>query len=378
LKTPSLSKGVVKAIQAAVDKVFDKAVARFLARPPVDKRIYIGIKPRVTLPSLFEAASAEERAKADKSILERLLDVAQGFVDAQREVTKARVVKAVGSWLAEAHAKGEETTEKDVEDVLGVQLYDVMRQAKDGMHKIVAAESNTAKNLGVLDGIVKVNAASGIDDPVVYFVVVRDDVLCDECKRLHLLDDGVTPRVWYLSEVGHGYHKKGQENPKLGGLHPHCRCSLVSLMPGYGFNGAGGVTYVKLGHDEMAKQRGVKKSEPDVSVEIEDLPEINAKLLAADLEPLLGPDGRMVVGTNDDFKSFAKSVGDGVFVAFRGSKTDLSKEALHKLVPDAVQAAAPNARIFARGKTFKVFVASQDLADTVVAAIQSAVLEGDG
>ena len=76
-----------------------------------------------------------------------------------------------------------------------------------------------------------------------------------------MLPDGVTPRVWKLSEVGAGYHKKGDLNPKIAGLHPHCRCCLTSLLNGFGFNSSGMVTYIGKGHDEFAKQRGMVKSE---------------------------------------------------------------------------------------------------------------------
>lgn len=253
MKTIRLSKAVVKKIWSAVDRVFDRAVARFLAKPPADKRVFIGVKSRVTLPQLFEAASAEEHARADKSTLDSLLAIAEGYVEAQRHATKARVVKAVESWLNEAHAGGVDT---DVATVLGGELAGVWKTAADGMHKIVASESNIARNTGALDGIVKFSNARGIEDPVVFFVVVRDDTLCGECRRLHLMPDGVTPRLWHLSEVAQGYHKKGDERPSLGGLHPHCRCSLATMSPGFGFDESGMVTYVSPEHDEMAKQGG--------------------------------------------------------------------------------------------------------------------------
>jgi hypothetical protein len=108
----------------------------------------------------------------------------------------------------------------------------------------------------VLDGIVKVNASAGVEDPLIYFVVVRDDDLCDECRRLHLLPDGVTPKVWRLSEVKRGYHRKTDDVPSLGGEHPHCRCSLVTIMKGYGFTKSGGITYISPDHDELEAQRG--------------------------------------------------------------------------------------------------------------------------
>jgi len=35
----------------------------------------------------------------------------------------------------------------------------------------------------------------------------------------------------------------------------NCRCSLVTLMPGYGFDARGRVTFMDVGHNELEKQR---------------------------------------------------------------------------------------------------------------------------
>lgn len=43
------------------------------------------------------------------------------------------------------------------------------------------------------------------------------------------MPDGITPRLWKLSEVGSGYHRKGDESPKLGGLHPNCFTGEMKL-----------------------------------------------------------------------------------------------------------------------------------------------------
>lgn len=374
----SLPRSVVKRIHAACDSVFDKAMAKLLARPPVDKKIHILVKPRVTLPSLFEAASAEERAKADKNTLETLLDIAQGFIDAQRHSTKAHVVKSVESWLNRAAEEGVDT---DVETVLGGELAGVWQKATDGMHKIVAAESNAAKNTGLLDGLVRVNIASGIDDPVVYFVVVRDDSLCEECKRLHLMDDGRTPRLWYLSEVGHGYHKKGDSNPKLNGLHPHCRCTPATMLPGFGFDDAGMVTYVKPDHLEIEEQRGVKKSERPLDETPEPaqitVPDEVVVELKKELGPLLDQDGLVVVGDKAAFDLFKAEKYPGVFVAFRGQETGVEQSALTKMVREAATKVCPTARVFAKHRNYKIFVQDRSQADAVIAGIQAAVLGGE-
>jgi hypothetical protein len=97
--------------------------------------------------------------------------------------------------------------------------------------------------------------SSEIKDPVVFFIATRDPYLCRECRRLHFLADGVTPRCWYFSEIGEGPHRRGDRRPKKGGLHPNCRCSMALMMPGYGFNREGFVTFVDLDYNEIASQR---------------------------------------------------------------------------------------------------------------------------
>jgi hypothetical protein len=37
---------------------------------------------------------------------------------------------------------------------------------------------------------------------------------------------------------------------------------MVTLLPGYGFDSDGMVTFVSPDHDEMAKQRGFQKTKP--------------------------------------------------------------------------------------------------------------------
>lgn len=255
-----LSLAAIKIIEREVDKLFDRAAARYLGPAAMDKRIYVGFKNELSLPGIFMAAAREEGAVPDKKIIEALTRNASTYLDAYRASTKAQVVKKVQSFLQQAEIGGVKT---DLKTVLGGELTDVWGKATSEVKRMVDTEASNARNMGTLEGILAVNASEGIEDPVIYFVVVRDQYLCDECKRLHLLDDEVTPRLWKLSDVGHGYHKKKESNPKIGGLHPHCRCTMVTLMPGYGFGTDGMVKFVSLDHNEFKKQHGaLEKSEP--------------------------------------------------------------------------------------------------------------------
>jgi len=221
----------------------------------VDKRIAVAFDKTFSIPGLFLAASRDEDAKPDEGILKTLLGNVGNYIDSYREATKVKVTRAVDSWLQEAAMTGVKT---DMETVLGGELATVWGKVTSDMQRLVDTEASNARNTGALDGIIRVNAAHEIEDPVVVFIVVRDSKLCEECRRLHLMDDGVTPRAYYISELGHSYHKKGEDTPKLGGLHPHCRCSLVTIMPGFGFSDAGSIVFKGIGYDVIKEQRNEK------------------------------------------------------------------------------------------------------------------------
>jgi hypothetical protein len=249
---PIIGPGALKVIQKAVDLVFDRAKARVLGPWSVSKQIAIDHNHHLSLPGIFEQAAREEGYAPDIRTLKQLMGIAGGYVDSTREQVKARVVKEVTAFLADAHAAGVKT---DLRTVLGGKLSEVMDAATVSMRRIIDTEANQAKNVSILDGIGRISAAQGIEDPVVYFVSVNDDSRCAECTRLHTVD-GTRPKLWLLSEVGHGYHKRGEDNPKIGGLHPNCRCTMATLMPGYGFDAGGRVIYVARDHNEFTKQRG--------------------------------------------------------------------------------------------------------------------------
>ena len=254
-----LSRAAIKKIKTAIDLLFDRAKVRILGPQAVDKRIVFSYRRDLSIPGLFEAAAKEEGFIPNLESLNAILDVAGQYIESTRARTKARVINEVQSTLTEASTSGVKT---DVKTVLEGALSDVWRDTTTTMHAIVDAEATNAKNVSIMDGIFKVNTVQGVDDPVVFFVIVRDGKACAECVRLHMLDDGITPRVWKMSSLSHGYHKRGEDTPSIGGEHPHCRCTLTTLLPGFGFNAAGKVTFIGPKHDEFKKQRGeVEKSE---------------------------------------------------------------------------------------------------------------------
>lgn len=251
---PRLGKASVKLIEDAVSKLFQRIREQSIGdKHPTGKALFMAYKPELTLKGIFEAAATEEGVRPAADVLTSLLRISHSYLDAAEAKAKARTVHAVQTFLTDAGNQGVST---DLETVLSGKLYEVMGEAQRDIKRIMETESTIVRNTSIMDGITRANAAVGVDDPTVFFVTVRDDHICSECQRLHINPDGTTPRVWKMSEIGAGYHTKGDESPKIGGLHPHCRCILTTLMPGFGFSGAGRVEYKSPGYDEYKSQRG--------------------------------------------------------------------------------------------------------------------------
>lgn len=250
---PKLGSAAIKAIHAVVDTLFDRLKLHVLGdKYPTGKKLYFTYRPDLTLKGIFDTAAEQEGVVPQEDTAKALLNIAANYIDASREKTKAKVVQGLQSFIHDAANKG---LEVDVKTSLDGKLAEIMGEVKRDVQRIVETESTIVRNTSIMEGIVKVNEAAGIDDPTVFFVTVRDQHRCTECTRLHMLGDGVTPRCWKMSELGSGYHHVGDSSPKIGGLHPHCRCVLTTLLPGFGFTSGGMVEYKSPGWDELEHQR---------------------------------------------------------------------------------------------------------------------------
>jgi hypothetical protein len=248
----TLTKKAIKAILGIVDRMFNRIKGRILGPKFVkgDKKDFAGHRPALSLPGIYKAAAIEEGAKPNEKMMHQLATIAESYLDAQREATKAKVVHAANAWV---------TQDEDAEDTLVDHLSPIWEQVTQNVTKIVDTEGTAARNLGAMEGISQAAAANDVDDPMVYFIVVRDGEICDECKSIHLLEDEVTPRVYLMSEVQSSYHKPGEKSPCVGGLHPSCRCTMTGILPGYGFDAGGNLTHVGtvdgIRHNEYFAQR---------------------------------------------------------------------------------------------------------------------------
>lgn len=239
-----LSKSKVKKIGAAVDSLFQR-VKDYVLGYKTDRKITVGV-----IPEMYKKAVSSGGGTPNDRTLNTIDAIVTGYLSAQKEKTKALIVRDVVSAHSESERSG-----TDFHEVLGSKLAETWDKTASDLTRIIDSETQSSKAMGLAEAVTRMAANSGVDDPTVYFVVVRDKVRCKECTRLHLLPDETTPRVWKMSEVGAGFHKKGEDKPCMSGLHPHCRCSLTYLPPGWGFR-SGLLHYVGPNHDEVREQRG--------------------------------------------------------------------------------------------------------------------------
>lgn len=251
-----LSEGARAEIERKIDQLFDRLLARFVGSSGGPKIIGFEVvsDPILSLPGMFLSSAAEGGVPDSSSdTVKSLARIASNYINGVREQAKAKIIHAVDNAIVRTEAEEEENVMKQLEGQLSGMLTDTASKVR----RVLETETANARNEGLFDGIVRMSTNVGIGDPVVYKVVVKDEVLCKTCKKLWLMPDLTTPRLYYLSEMRHEYmndHK--HPYPTVGNSHPHCRCTMTFLMPGFGFDESGSVKWVEEGHLEIKKQRG--------------------------------------------------------------------------------------------------------------------------
>ena len=244
-----------EAIAIAVEKMFDSLAYKLLGDIPKlrNKPQFFGSSSPFSLAHIFiQALGGKEPNHFERDVLKSVLNSSYGYIEGLKNKTSSNVVENVDSIVKEAKIKNTFVTSAQVAEIISAE----MEKARNHMQLIAEAESTKTRNLGHTMEIASNAQNQGIEDPNVFFIIVRDGKACKECLRLHMLEDEVTPRVWKMSELSMGYHKRGENHPSSCGEHPFCRCSLSQLQPGWGFKN-GWVSFISLGYDEFAVQRGL-------------------------------------------------------------------------------------------------------------------------
>jgi len=248
-----LPKKAIKAISGVVQDLFVRAKYRLLG--PSAPGIRIGTtgqhREDLSLKGVFDSAAKAEGMEPNEKLYGAIESMVGRYFDAHQELAAAKVINAVQTSLHEIENGADAGT------TITKALEEAVDKVKYNVRQIAEAETGRAKNLSTLDALSKIALINNVEDPIIVYIGPNDGNTCKDCKRLFFMPDGITPRAWYMSEIGAGYIKHGDSSPSAG-CHAHCRHSGVSILPGYGYVG-GKLTFIEPGYSLIDDQRGTSK-----------------------------------------------------------------------------------------------------------------------
>lgn len=233
------SKALTDLVQSLVNELFGDLLNKFV-RPTKQLRFNI-----ITLPDLYRASVLAEGGIPLHETADGLSEISAAYVESARARTQAALLQELSS----------ATLSGDAPKDLDAAIAKIFETASSDVQRTIETEAQRARSVGILEGITHVAAKLDDSDPNIVFITAKDNHVCDECVSLHVMPDGITPRCWKLSQVQNDYHKKGGQYPSRLGLHPHCRCTLTYIPPGFGFKG-GRLAFMSDGYDLYGAQQG--------------------------------------------------------------------------------------------------------------------------
>lgn len=252
-----LNSSTKERIAKLIENLFDKTALRFLGNHPKLKHKKIsllGFQEHNGLITLFVQAMGNKWLNhIEQDVLKGLVDGAFSYIDILKNKTSNDIIQKLEGLAREARMSGDKISESEINKTIQEEL----SKASSHLEMIVASEGTKTRNLGMAMDISRAAAADGEKDPVVGFAVIRDDSTCKVCIELNLMPDGVTPRLYKMSELSAGYYKRGDKMPSLVGNHPHCRCTPFNVPSDWGFDSSGHITFVGIGYDALKNQRKV-------------------------------------------------------------------------------------------------------------------------
>lgn len=208
-------------INDEVAKVFERLKLRLLSpfyKP--DTKIDLKHDKFLSMPGLYFSAyqDANQDTRPGLDALKGLIKVTEAYINSQEAKSKEKAIQAVEDALQNASKDKDYNYQTELSNA----LQNVFDQTQNATKTIIETELQRTKTIGLQEGTIDLLERQGITDPTVAFLTRKDDLVCKYCKEFYMLPDGVTPRVYKLSELKGGYMDKKAPSPHLAPLHPNC------------------------------------------------------------------------------------------------------------------------------------------------------------
>ncbi len=218
-----LPKTTEELIAKEIAKVFERLKIKLLNpyyKPKIDLGKEVKHDKFLSMPGLYYSAyvSANADSKPTQEALKGLMRVTENYIDNAQDRAKIRAIEAVENTVRDAQAKPDYDYEEELNDAL-VSVFD---QTHGETKTILESELQRVKTIGLQEGTLDILEKRGITDPTIAFLTRHDSFVCKYCREMYTLPDGVTPRVYKLSELKSGYFNRKNPEPHLAPLHPNC------------------------------------------------------------------------------------------------------------------------------------------------------------
>lgn len=216
---PSTKQLITDQISAIFERLKHRLLYPLYSLPPEFQEKFKHDK-LLTMPGLYMSAYATSNPdqKPGKEALKALARVTENYVEEAKQRATERAVSEIDNALSQASSDPGYSYEKELNEAL-LRIFD---QAQGETKKVIETELHRAKTIGLQEGMIDALEKQGVDDPTIIAWVRLDQYTCEFCKDFFLLDDGVTPRAYKLSELKSGYLNKKNPEPVLPPVHPNC------------------------------------------------------------------------------------------------------------------------------------------------------------
>ena len=243
-------------IKELVERLFDRIALKLLGNIPSlrnRKNLFFSVEKNIGLANLFVQEMANKQPNLlEEDVLKGLLNSSHGYIEALKHSTTSNIVEQVDGLIKQANLNGSIVEHSQVSNV----LKEHFKKARNAVKTIAESEGTKVRNVGSVMDISRIAAEKGIEDPNVFFSVIRDKHTCQWCLKNHLHENG-TPKVFKLSEIKQSYlstEEKKNGEVSVCGAHSNCRCTICYISPGYGFI-RGKLAYISQHHDEYKFQK---------------------------------------------------------------------------------------------------------------------------
>ena len=164
----------------------------------------------------------------------------------------AKVLANVMNAVVQDQLNMYETVKKVVPDAVAehTERYKVIQQLREqsgdwarDWHRVAHTEMWDAKVMGEANAIIDNESPVSKKGSETLVFKRPGPNACAQCKKHYLESDGITPKVFRLSDLmanGTNYGKKTADwKPTVGILHPNCLCPLSVMPDGYHFDATG-------------------------------------------------------------------------------------------------------------------------------------------